>query len=363
MSHAFRFIAVLFPVLGIAALAVLILPRLSAQAQDPVAEEAEALVEAELPTPEEAALDRRLSEIGSSFAGQVGIAVRPVESDRTMHYRGLEPFPQQSVTKTWVALTAFRQVDDGKLSLGEPRIVRRGDLTLFHQPIRREVLRDGSVSTDFADLLDRALTRSDNTANDVILRRVGGPDAVQGTLDRLGLGSIRFGTDERTKQSATAGLTWNQAYSLERNFYDARDDVPDDDRRAAYEGYLADPIDGAPPVAIVAALARLAKGDLLSEESTARFLQILSKTRSGPNRLKGGLPPGWTIAHKTGTGQALVHEQTGYNDIGILTAPDGRRYAVAVMIARTETRVPERMAMMHEVVGAVADYHAATEEF
>lgn len=363
MSHAFRFIAVLLPVLGIAALAVLILPRLSAQAQDPVAEEAEALVEADLPTPEEAALDRRLSEIGSGFAGQVGIAVRPVESDRTMHYRGLEPFPQQSVTKTWVALAAFRQVDKGKLSLDEPRIVRRDDLTLFHQPIRREVLRDGSVRTDFADLLDRALTRSDNTANDVILRRIGGPDAVQGTLERLGLGSIRFGSDERTKQSTTAGLVWDQSYALERNFYDARDAVPDADRRAAYEAYLADPVDGAPPVAVVGALARLAKGELLSEESTARFLQILSETRSGPNRLKGGLPPGWTIAHKTGTGQALVHEQTGYNDIGILTAPDGRRYAVAVMIARTEERVPERMAMMHEVVAAVADYHEATGGF
>lgn len=360
MSHAFRFIAVLFPVLGIVALAVLILPRLSAQAQDPVAEEVEALVEAELPTPQEAVLDRRLSEIGSGFAGQVGIAVRSVEAVRTLHYRGLEPFPQQSVSKTWVALTAFRQVDEGRLSLDELRIVRREDLTLFHQPIRSEVLRDGSVRTDYSDLLERALTRSDNTANDVILRRVGGPDAVQAALDRLGLGSIRFGADERAKQSATAGLIWNQAYSLERNFYSARDLVPDAERRAAYEAYLADPVDGAPPVAVVGALARLAKGELLSAESTARFLQILSETRSGPNRLKGGLPPGWTIAHKTGTGQALVHEQTGYNDIGLLTAPDGRQYAVAVMIARTETRVPERMAMMHEVVGAVAEYHAAT---
>lgn len=362
MSHAFRFIAVLFPILGIAALAVLVLPRLPAQAQDPVVEEVEAMVEPELPTPQEAALDRRLHEIGSRFPGQVGIAVRPIGGDHTLHYRGLEPFPQQSVTKTWVALTAFRQVDAGQLSLDEKRSVTREDLTLFHQPIRDEVLRSGSVETDYADLLERALTSSDNTANDIILRRVGGPDAVQGTLGQLGLGSIRFGADERTKQSATAGLRWNQAYSLDRNFYEARDEVPEDARRAAYEAYLADPVDGAPPVAVVAALARLAKGELLSEESTEEFLKILSETRSGPNRLKGGLPDGWSIAHKTGTGQALVHEQTGYNDIGILTAPDGRRYAVAVMIARTEERVPARMAMMHEVVGAVVDYHRATEE-
>ncbi|MXP09703.1 class A beta-lactamase [Pseudoblastomonas halimionae] len=362
MSLALRFIAILFPVLGLVALAVIVVPRLSAPAPDPVAEEAEALVEPELPTPEEATLDRQLSEIGSRFAGQVGIAVRPVEGDRTMQYRGLELFPQQSVSKLWVSLTALRQVDAGKLSLDEARVVTLEDLTLFHQPIRDEVLASGSVTTEYRDLMQRALTRSDNTANDIILRRVGGPDAVQATLNRLGLSSIRFGTDERTKQSATAGLQWRPSYSLGRAFYDARDQVPDADRRAAYEGYLADPIDGAAPVAIAAALTRLAKGELLSKDSTALLLDTLAETRSGPNRLKGGLPPDWRIAHKTGTGQALVHEQTGYNDIGILTAPDGRRYAVVVMIARTEERVPDRMAMMHEVVGAVAEYHDATAQ-
>ena len=50
-------------------------------------------------------------------------------------------------------------------------------------------------------------------------------------------------------------------------------------------------------------------------------------------------------------------DQAGYNDVGILTAPDGSRYAVAVMIGRTARPVPERMEMMHDVVGAVVEYH------
>ena len=81
---------------------------------------------------------------------------------------------------------------------------------------------------------------------------------------------------------------------------------------------------------------------------------------------EGGLPEGWSIAHKTGTGQVLdtvppgvIGEQAGYNDIAILTAPDGSRYAVVVMIGRTKRPVPERMEMMHAVVGAVEDYHYA----
>src|SRR5690606_39081845 len=100
------------------------------------------------------------------------------------------------------------------------------------------------------------------------------------------------------------------------------------------------------------------KGEIVSDESTAHFLDLMSRVKSGPNRLKGGVPPGWSVGHKTGTGQVWGAEQSCYNDVAILTAPDGDCYAVAVMIARTGMRVPDRMAMMHEVVAAVADYAA-----
>ncbi|MEP2550658.1 MAG: serine hydrolase, partial [Marinomonas sp.] len=75
---------------------------------------------------------------------------------------------------------------------------------------------------------------------------------------------------------------------------------------------------------------------------------------------------GWQIAHKTGTGQVLdivppgvMGEQTGYNDVGILTAPNGARYVVAVMIGNTKAPVPQRMDMMHAVVAAIAEYHGS----
>ena len=63
----------------------------------------------------------------------------------------------------------------------------------------------------------------------------------------------------------------------------------------------------------------------------------MSQTSTGKNRLRGGLKAGWTLSHKTGTGQVLGATQAGYNDIGILTAPDGRSYSVAVMIKKTST--------------------------
>lgn len=326
---------------------------------DPVVEEAEEIVEDEPLTPEQEALDIRLSEIGGGFDGHVGIAVRDVADGRSFHFNGLERFPQQSVSKLWVTLTALDLVDRGKLDLGDMVRIRHEDLTLFHQPIREIVKARGSFVTDYGDLIERALTRSDNTANDTILRRVGGPAKVQDFLDDHDLESIRFGTDERSKQSAIAGLEWRQEYSLDRTFYDARDDVPEDRRRRAFERYLADPVDGATPVGIVAGLARLASGRLLSRDSTEYVMEVLERTRSGPRRLKGGVPADWTIGHKTGTGQFYDGEQSGYNDIGILTAPDGSQYALAVMIARTRTSYAERMAMMQEVTRAAVAYHQA----
>ena len=133
--------------------------------------------------------------------------------------------------------------------------------------------------------------------------------------------------------------------------------VPAAVRKAAFDRYVADPYDGAAPSAIVSALARLKHGDLLSAASTQRLLTIMSETHTGPNRLKGGLAPGWTLNHKTGTGQVLGDSQAGYNDIGILTAPDGRSYAVAVMIKLTSVPLPVRMTLMNDVVRTVIAQH------
>ena len=358
MSVPLRFLLIAMPVLLLAVLVVWLL-QTRTSAEDPVVEQAQAEIEPAKLSPAQQALDREISRIGGGFAGHVGIAVRDIEAGETLHFNGLERFPQQSVSKLWVAMTALDEVDAGRLELAEMVEIRSRDLTVFYQPIRKIVRRQGSFSSDYADLIARAIIESDNTANDRVLRRIGGPEAVQDFLDGHGLASIRFGTDERTKQSAIAGLEWRQSYSQGPAFFDARDEVPDARRREAFETYLADPQDGAPPEAIVEALARLHRGELLSEEATRLLLDTLERTKSGPRRLKAGAPEGWTGRHKTGTGQFFDGEQSGYNDVGIVTSPAGRSFAIAVMIARTREPTPVRMEMMQEVVRAVARYDAA----
>lgn len=292
------------------------------------------------------------------FPGKTGVAVMRIDGGGWVLGRRLNDlFPQQSVSKTWVAMTVLDLVDQGKLRLDQPVRITRDDLAVFHQPIRDRVIANGGIEESVLNLLEQAIRASDNTANDSLLRTAGGPAAVRAFIARKNLGAIRFGPGERAMQSAIAGIEWRQEYSVGRRFYAARDAVPFAQRKAALDRYLADPVDGASPEAIVRALARLAKGELLSPSSTRLLMDIMSRTSSGPNRLKAGVPEGWRFLHKTGTGQILAPVATGYNDIGIMTAPDGTRYAVAVMIGDTTASVPNRMAFMQFVSRNVAAYH------
>lgn len=301
-------------------------------------------------------LDTRIQALGRNFSGEVGIAVQDIQSRWTGSYNGERLFPQQSVSKFWVAVAALDRADRGDLDMSQSVTLRRDDLTLFHQPIRELVGGNGYTLT-LDNLMFRAMTQSDNTCNDVLLRRAGGPEAVRTMLQRKGIEGVRFGPGERLLQSGIAGVQWQPSYSIGNAFYAARNAVPMSTRRTLFENYIADPIDGASAVGIVDGLAMLRRGELLSPASTERLLSVMSQTRTGPQRLTGGLAPGWRISHKTGTGQVLNGTQAGYNDIGILSSPDGRHYAVAVMIGRTSTPLGTRMQLMQETTRAVIAYH------
>jgi beta-lactamase class A len=304
-------------------------------------------------------LSARIDALGRAFSGDVGIAVQDVQTGWTTDYDGMARFPQQSVSKFWVSLTALDMADRGQLDLNAPVTVRKSDLTLFNQPMAALVGADG-YRTTLGDLMYRAITASDNTANDFLLWRTGGPDAIREFLYDKGVQGVRFGPGERVMQANIAGMDWKPSM-VGSGFYAARSALPMSVRQSALQNYLSDPVDGATPLGVVDALARLKKGELLSPASTSRILSIMSNTKTGKQRLRGGLAPGYSLAHKTGTGQVLGATSTGYNDIGIVTGPDGRAYSVAVFIRKTSAPIPARMKLMQDTVRAVIDYSRQTQ--
>ena len=310
------------------------------------------------PRPPEAptGLVSMVTALCAQFEGKVGVAVRQIDKGWTVGSNGSVKLPQQSVSKLWVAMTVLDFRDRGRLTLDDPVTVTREDLTLFHQPIAAMVKGDG-YKTSVGELLQRALTTSDNTANDRLLRYVGGPDSVRDFIARKALGDIRFGPGERALQSQTAGLAWRPEFALGNAFTRARSQLPLSARIEAFQAYVADPPDGAAPLAIAGALARLKKGELLSAESTQYLISTMESSKTGKQRLRGAVPEGWQFGHKTGTGQDLEGRTAGYNDVGILTAPDGQSYAVAVMIGDTPRPIGERQQLMQSVIAAIVAYH------
>jgi beta-lactamase class A len=283
------------------------------------------------PVPAPAALQQQVFGLARAFDGKAGIAIVSLRDGWEVDWNGNSLFPQQSCSKLWVAITAMDAVDRGKLSLTDQVTLGRSDLTLFHQPLREKVLGEGAHTTTLGSLLFDAITESDNTANDKLMRSIGGPAAVRAMIARKGLGAIRFYNGERALQSRIAGLIWSQSYSIGNAFFDARNALPMAVRKAAFERYLADPYDGASPHAIASALAALKRGELLKPASSAKLLSIMGQTRTGKLRVRAALAPGWDWNHKTGTGQELKGRIGGINDIGLLTAPDGSVYAMAIM--------------------------------
>ncbi len=305
------------------------------------------------------ALQQTIDALAAGFDGKVGIAVQDVGSGAVVGHDAERLYPQQSVAKLWVALTVFDTVEQGRLTLEDPVLVTRADMSVFNQPIQK-LLTDQGYQTTVEGLLVLALAQSDNAANDILLKRVGGQKAVRRSLAAHGILGIRASPPEQALESHVAAVRWRPEYSFGQAFWTARDAVPMPRRIKALQHYLDDPADGAEPRAITDALARLQQGRLLGPAMTARFLEILDKTSTGPARLPGGLGPGWRIAHKTGTGQDLGDLSTGYNDVGMVTAPDGHVYAIAVMIASTRRPIPERQALMSAVTRAVVAEHDGT---
>lgn len=301
-------------------------------------------------------LSAQIKALGRGFDGRVGIAIRDVDEGWIVAFDGDNKYPQQSVSKLWVALAALDAVDKGRMALGDTVVVRKDDLSIFHQPLRKYVGEKG-YPVSVRELIRGAIAQSDNAANDVLVGHVGGQAAVQALLDGHRLKGVWASPPEKVMQTQIAGLDWKPEYSFARTFWNERDTLSPEARSVNLDAYLQDPYDAATPVGIATGLARLKRGELLSPASTDLLLEIMGETETGPSRLPAGLSPGWTLTHKTGTGQVWGAVATGFNDVGIMTAPDGHSYAVVVMIAQTRRPVSERQALMAAVARAVVAHH------
>jgi len=280
------------------------------------------------------------------------VAVLNIDGGESWSLMGDRAFPLQSVFKAPLAAAVLAAVDRRELSLDEPITITDKDLSPPWSPIGAAwpAIRTYTVR----DLLVQAVEVSDNTAADVLMRRIGGPGQVQAWLDERGVKDLRIDRYEREIQVECWGMpTFRPEWRTEAAFNAARFTVPPAARHAALVNYLTDPRDTSTTTAALDFLRKLETGELLSPASTKFLLRMMSETKTGQTRIKAGLPLDVAFAHKTGTGGTDQGINAATNDIGVITLKNGHRYAVAVFLAGSTLPEPDRDALFAAVGRAV----------
>jgi beta-lactamase class A len=305
------------------------------------------------------ALEAKIRTIAEGAGGTVAVSILHIESGKGASVRGAEALPMASVFKLPVAYELLRRVDRGALRLDQRIPLSIADLRPGNSPIA-ERARGAGLTLTIAELLEAMLLDGDNTAADVLLRLVGGPEVVTAQLDEAGLSGIRVDRSEAELAFDTFGATPPPRASWSPKTLDAAfDAVPKEKRREALERFLRDPRDTATPDALVLLLRDAQEGRRLSPESRTRLLDLLEKTRTGPARLKGALPPGTPVAHRTGSGGEVGNLSVCTNDVGIVTLPGGRGHlAIAVLIRGSDRPLVAREKTIAKIARAAYDHWA-----
>jgi len=299
-----------------------------------------------------ARLEREIARLALGAGGPVGAAATHLETGRKVQLRGRERFPMASSYKVPIAVRLLERVDRGELRLDQMVDLKAKDLhpgsgtlsDLFNKP---------GVALSVRNLLELMLLISDNSATDVCLRLAGGPERVTARMRELGIEGIDVNRPTARLIADAAGIAelppedeWTP--DVFSRLFRA---VSADARREAARRFDADRRDTSEPEAMTALLARIWARDLLQKDSAELLLDIMHRCRTGEARLRGILPAGTVVAHKTGTIGGTT------NDVGIITLPDGAGHvAIAVFVKASERDVPARERAIAEIARAVHDF-------
>lgn len=280
-------------------------------------------------------IEQEIQRIAAASKHPIGVAATHIESGRQVSHNANDIFVLASTYKVPMAITAFRLVEQGKLSLDQQCVVEHMDY-IGPGPVG-EWLTDPNTQLPLKTLISLMLIHSDNTATDVVFRTIGGAPAIAATLSELGIAQLSvdrptaklitdyFDCDE-VNQNIASGLNTQQALDKlmasdggEERWNQMLANRATDS--AWIERWTADPRDKGTPAAITALLVSSFKAEAINQTHADLLWEIMGKCVTGGNRIRAMLPAGTVVADKTGS---LFPISGGINDTGIITLPNNQ---------------------------------------
>jgi beta-lactamase class A len=266
-------------------------------------------------------LQKQIEQIVADFKGRVGTAATILETGESVSLNAAEHFPMQSVYKLPIAMAVLRKMDNGELKIDQQVRVEKSEFVRKGQysPLRDKNPNGAEVSVE--ELLRLAVSESDGTASDVLFRLAGGSEEIVKFLDEIKVSEIIVANTEKE-----IGQDWETQY---RNW--------------------------ASPNGAIKLLQAVYERRGLSEQGQMLLLKFLTESIPGQKRLKGLLPPGTVVAHKTGTSGTQNGITAATNDIGIITLPNGQHLAIAVFVSDSTADEAARENVIAKIARAAWD--------
>ncbi len=259
-----------------------------------------------------ARVDFRVLQETLGPGGRLGVAALDLASGRRLGHDQDSRYAMASTFKVALAAAILAEAERGALSLEQEIAFGQADI-VSHSPVVEAHLRRGRLPVE---RLARAIVEvSDNAAANLLLARIGGPAG----LTRF----IRGAGDSVTR--------------LDRRELELNSNLP------------GDPRDTTTPAAMVGLLQALLLGELLGAASRARLIGWMEGSSTGRERLRAGLPAGWRVGDKTGTGA-----NGAVNDIAVAWPPGHGPILIACYMSGGNADAATRNAVHASVARAVA---------
>ena len=302
----------------------------------------------------DSALQTRLTALASRAPARCGIVAKNLANGAIVRVNADARIPLLSVVKLPVAVVVLDGVDSGRWSLSTPVMLLGQDMHPRGELGDRYPRGGGPVPLH--RLLKLMIERSENSSADALMRLVGGPGAVTEWMERHGIHDLRVDRNERELGNDWYGLAPGaDTMGTAEGIRELRAQVPPAVHDSAAQAMLLDPRDTGTADACVHLLERLWRGDLLSAAMTDTLKSMLANCVTAPDRLRGQLPKGTPVAHKTGTGGTTAGVTVAINDIGVMRLPNGDDVAIAVLVGEPRGTVPRAERLIARVARTVFD--------